>query len=81
VLEVLGKLMSVHGQPQYLRSENGPEFVAPQVKDWIKKIGVQRAYIEGGKPWKMECAIAPLSPLQASPICRLDEWNSFEVKC
>jgi putative transposase len=52
VLEVLGKLMSEHGQPQYLRSDNGPEFVAQQVKDWLKRSGVQTAYIEGGKPWQ-----------------------------
>jgi putative transposase len=52
VLEVLGKLMSVHGQPEYLRSDNGPEFVARQVKDGLKKSGVQTAYIEGGKPWQ-----------------------------
>ena len=52
VLEVLGKLISVHGQPQYLRSDNGPEFVAQAVKDWLKRSGVQTAYIEGGKPWQ-----------------------------
>jgi putative transposase len=52
VLEVLSRLMSVHGQPQYLRSDNGPEFIARQVKNWLKRSGVETAYIEGGKPWQ-----------------------------
>ena len=52
VIEVLEKLMSLHGQPQYLRSDNGPEFVAKKVKGWLKKRGVETAYIEGGKPWQ-----------------------------
>ena len=52
VIEVLARLMSAHGQPQYLRSDNGPEFVANRVKEWIKRRGVETAYIEGGKPWQ-----------------------------
>jgi putative transposase len=52
IIEVLERLMSLHGQPQYLRSDNGPEFVAKKVKDWLKKSGVETAYIEGGKPWQ-----------------------------
>jgi putative transposase len=52
VVEVLEKLMSEHGRPQYLRSDNGPEFVASRVKEWLKRSGVETAYIEGGKPWQ-----------------------------
>ena len=52
VIEVLEKLMSAYGQPQYLRSDNGPEFVAKKVKEWLKRSGVETAYIDAGKPWQ-----------------------------
>jgi putative transposase len=52
VIDVLAKLMSVQGQPQYLRSDNGPEFVSKAVKLWLSKSGVQTAYIDRGKPWQ-----------------------------
>jgi putative transposase len=52
VIDVLAKLMSLHGQPQYLRSDNGPEFVSKAIKQWLSKSGVQTAYIERGKPWQ-----------------------------
>jgi putative transposase len=52
VIEVLSRLMSLHGRPTYLRSDNGPEFVARRVKEWLKASGVQTSYIEPGKPWQ-----------------------------
>lgn len=52
VLEVLSRLMSLYGRPAYLRSDNGPEFVATRVKEWLKTSGVQTSYIEPGKPWQ-----------------------------
>jgi putative transposase len=52
VIDVLAKLMSRHGSPQYLRSDNGPEFVSRAVREWLSRSGVQTAYIGGGKPWQ-----------------------------
>jgi putative transposase len=52
VIEVLSRLMSLHGQPTYIRSDNGPEFVATSVKEWFKASGVQTTFIEHGKPWQ-----------------------------
>ena len=52
VIDVLAKLMSLHGQPEYLRSDNGPEFVSTAVKQWLNRSGVQTAYIDRGKPWQ-----------------------------
>lgn len=52
VIEVLSKLMSVHGAPERLRSDNGPEFIAKAVKRWLEQAGVQTSYIEPGKPWQ-----------------------------
>jgi putative transposase len=52
VVEALSRLMSLHGRPSYLRSDNGPEFVAKRVKEWLRQSGVQTTYIEPGKPWQ-----------------------------
>ena len=52
VIEVLTRLISLHGQPEYLRSDNGPEFVSKAIKQWLSGSGVKTAYIEGGKPWQ-----------------------------
>lgn len=52
VIDVLSRLMSLHGRPTSLRSDNGPEFVATKVKEWLKTSGVQSAFIEPGKPWQ-----------------------------
>lgn len=52
VIEVLSRLMSLHGRPAFIRSDNGPEFVAQRVKEWLKKSGIKTVYIEAGKPWQ-----------------------------
>lgn len=52
VLEVLDRLFVKHGAPQYLRSDNGPEFVSTAVQQWLRRQGVQTAYIDPGCPWQ-----------------------------
>lgn len=52
VIEVLARLMSLNGHPTYIRSDNGPEFVATRVKEWLTHSGVQTSFIEPGKPWQ-----------------------------
>jgi putative transposase len=52
VIEVLRRLFEEHGAPQYLRSDNGPEFVSKAVREWLEQQGVQTAYIEPGCPWQ-----------------------------
>ena len=52
VIEVLAKLISVHGAPQYLRSDHGPEFVATALLRWLAKANIETALIEPGKPWQ-----------------------------
>lgn len=51
VLEVLGDLMIARGVPDNIRSDNGSEFTAKAVRDWLGKIGVKTLYIEPGSPW------------------------------
>jgi putative transposase len=50
VIEVLAKLVSVHGAPRYLRSDNGPEFVSRAVIRWLAQTNIETACIAPGKP-------------------------------
>lgn len=52
VIEQLANAMIVHGIPQYIRSDNGPEFIAKELRSWLSGIGVKTAYIEPGSPWE-----------------------------
>ena len=52
VIEVLAKLVSLHGAPKYLRSDNGPEFVSRAIRQWLRGEQIQTAHIEPGKPWQ-----------------------------
>jgi putative transposase len=51
-IDVLSDLFILRGVPQYIRSDNGPEFVAKAVQEWITAVGAQTAYIERGSPWE-----------------------------
>jgi len=52
VLRVLGRLFVMRGIPSYIRSDNGPEFTAVAVREWLERVGVQTLYIEPGSPWE-----------------------------
>ena len=52
VIEVLSDLFILRGVPEYVRSDNGPEFIAKAVQDWIKAVGAKTAYITPGSPWE-----------------------------
>lgn len=52
VVEVLADLFMTKGAPDYIRSDNGPEFTAYFVRNWLGKIGVKTLFIEPGSPWE-----------------------------
>jgi putative transposase len=52
LIEVLTRLVSQHGAPKYLRSDNGPEFVSKAVLEWLLESGIDTALIDPGKPWQ-----------------------------
>ena len=52
VLERLAELFVGRGVPEYLRSDNGAEFTARVVRDWLKAVGVRTLYISPGSPWE-----------------------------
>jgi len=52
VIDVLADLFIARGTPGFIRSDNGPEFVAVAVQGWISGVGAKTAYIEPGSPWE-----------------------------
>jgi len=52
VIEVLADIMLERGCPEFIRSDNGPEFIALALRQWLTDLGVATAYIEPGSPWE-----------------------------
>tara|TARA_B100000029_G_scaffold290899_1_gene284491 strand:+ start:209 stop:568 length:360 start_codon:yes stop_codon:yes gene_type:complete len=52
VLDALYPLFLKHGRPEYLRSDNGPEFIASDLQNWLKKAGIKPIQIYPGSPWE-----------------------------
>lgn len=52
VLSALARLMAQHGIPKHIRSDNGSEFIAKEMKKWLTKMDVETMYIEPGAPWQ-----------------------------
>src|SRR4029077_12313403 len=79
VIDVLSDLFILRGIPVHIRSDNGPEFVAKAVQEWIAAVGAKTAYIERGAPGRtatsrvstpafaMSCSTARFSTLYARP--------------
>ena len=55
VIAVLAQLFAAHGAPAYLRSDNGPEFVAQQIQTWLALHQAATLYIDPGCPWQNGC--------------------------
>jgi putative transposase len=52
VLDTLSDLFMTEGVPDHIRSDNGSEFTAKSLREWIGSLGVRTAYIEPGSPWE-----------------------------
>ena len=48
VLEALYPLLMKHGKPEYIRSDNGPEFIAEALQEWLVKVGIKPLHIAPG---------------------------------
>ena len=64
VIDVISDLFILRGVPEHIRSDNGPEFLAKAVQEWIGAVGATTAYITPGNPWEerlhreLQCALA-----------------------
>ncbi len=52
VIDVLAEAMIDHGIPEHIRSDNGPEFVAKNLRKWLAATGSKTLYIKPGSPWE-----------------------------
>ena len=51
-IDTLSDAMILHGVPEHIRSDNGPELVARNLRQWLQTIGAKTLYIEPGSPWE-----------------------------
>ena len=58
VVDALTDLFILRGVPEFIRSDNGPEFIAEKVRAWIAAVGAKTAFIEPGSPWENGFAAA-----------------------
>ena len=87
VVEVLSRLVSIHGAPLFMRSDNGPEFVSHAILAWISQAGIATALSDPGKPWQNgadesfngklrdECLNETLFTTLAHARAELAEWQ------
>ena len=52
VLDVLFDLILKRGKPKFIRSDNGPEFIAKHLQTWLRKVGIEPSQIYPGSPWE-----------------------------
>lgn len=80
VVEVLDRLFTERGEPAYIRSDNGPEFVAETIKHWLATSGVKTLYIEPGAPWENAYSESFISRLRDELLDREVFANLKEAK-
>ena len=52
VIATLKELFAIRGAPRFIRSDNGPEFIARAIRKWLEQSKVETLYIEPGSPWE-----------------------------
>ena len=80
VVKALDTLFSERGEPAYVRSDNGPEFIAETIKDWLATSGVKTLYIEPGAPWENAYSETFISRLRDELLDREVFANLKEAK-
>ena len=51
-IDVFADLMEIHGIPEHIRADNGPEMVAKKLRAWLARLGTKTGYITPGSPWE-----------------------------
>lgn len=52
VIETLAEVFAMRGVPRAIRSDNGPEFIARAIQEWLKRLGIETLYVAPGSPWE-----------------------------
>ena len=80
VVETLDQLFTERGAPRFIRSDNGPEFIAQAVKRWLAASGVETLYIEPGAPWENAYSETFISRMLDELLDREEFANLKEAK-
>ena len=80
VVETLDRLFTERGAPRFIRSDNGPEFIAEAVKRWLAASGVGTLYIEPGAPWENAYSETFISRMRDELLDREEFANLKEAK-
>ncbi len=83
VIDVLRSLIKEHGVPSYIRSDNGPEFIAKALERWLKFYQVDTIYIKPGSPWENayiesfngKCLNMELFSSMTEAIVIIEDWR------
>jgi putative transposase len=73
-------LFRSRGEPTFIRSDNGPEFIAKAVKQWLELCGVRTLYIEPGSPWENAYSETFISRFSDEVLKREVFTNLLEAK-
>ena len=77
VIEVIAGLMLAHGVPEHIRSDNGPEFTAKTIRQWLSANQVKTVYIKPGAPWENAYAESFISRVRDE---RLDRETFYTLE-
>jgi len=80
VVRTLAALFEQRGEPSFIRSDNGPEFIAQGVKQWLEVSGVKTLYIEPGSPWENAYSETFISRLRDELLKREEFTSLLEAK-
>ena len=78
VIDELVSLSGSRGLPQHIRSDNGPEFIAAEIREWLKRPGVETLSVEPGSPWENGYAESFHSRLR-DEFLSMEEFDSLSA--
>ena len=52
VIDTFAELFAMRGVPKHICSDNGPKFIANELRTWLKRVGVSKLFIEPVSPWE-----------------------------
>ena len=80
VLEALYPLLLKHGKPEYIRSDNGSEFIAATLQLWLRKVGIKPIQIYPGSPWENGVKLAGAGVFLCGVSLQIGEMI-FQLRC
>ena len=80
VIGVISGLMLTHGIPGHIRSDNGPEFTARAIRNWLSQNAIKTSYIKPGAPWENGYAESFIGKLRDELLDREIFFNLAEAK-